>query len=52
MGSINARLTDLSVGLDFEAVEVHHLVPGSHEILDELLLGVVLSIDFSDCSKL
>ena len=35
-----------------EAIEIHHLVPGRHEVIDKLLLRVVTGIDFRDGSKL
>src|SRR5215510_13898875 len=34
------------------AIEVHHLVPRSHEVLHKRLLRVVTSIDFRDCPEL
>ena len=34
------------------AIEVHHLVPRSHEVFHERLLRVVACIDFSDCPEL
>ena len=30
-----------------EAIQVHHLVPGRHEVIDKLLLRVRASVDFS-----
>lgn len=38
--------------LQIEAVGVHDLAPGSHEILDELLLRVALGIDFRKGAQL
>ena len=37
---------------DVKAVSVHDLVPCADEILDELVLVVILSIDFSNGSEL
>src|SRR5678816_371732 len=34
------------------AIQVHHLGPRSHEILDKRLLRVVTRIDFGECPKL
>ena len=34
------------------AIEVHHLVPRSHEVLHKRLLRVVTCIDFRDCPEL
>jgi len=33
-----------------EAIKIHHLVPGSHEVTHELLLRVVSSVDLCECS--
>ena len=35
-----------------KAIEIHHLVPGLHEVVHELLLRVVVCVDFSDCAQL
>ena len=35
-----------------EAIQVHYLVPGSYEVMYELLLGVVLGIDFGQGTQL
>jgi hypothetical protein len=35
-----------------EAIKVHHLVPGRHEVIDKLLLRVRTSIDFSQGPEL
>jgi len=37
---------------DVEAIEVHHLVPGRHEILDELLLRVLAGVDLGQGAQL
>src|SRR6185312_6121552 len=37
---------------EVEAIEVHHLVPGRDEIVDELLLGVGTSVDLRQCAEL
>src|ERR1019366_10103455 len=34
------------------AIQVHHLVPRSHEVLHKRLLRVVTCIDFRDCPEL
>ncbi len=38
--------------IEVKAIEIHHLVPGRHEVIDKLLLRVVTGIDFRDGSKL
>ena len=35
-----------------EAIQVHHLVPGRHEVIDKLLLRVQASVDFSQGAEL
>ena len=35
-----------------KAIEIHHLAPGRHEILDELLLRIIAGVNFSDGPKL
>ena len=35
-----------------EAIKIHDLVPGRHEVIDELQLRVIAGINFRDCSKL
>ena len=35
-----------------EAIRVHHLVPGRHEIIHELLLRIVLRVDFGQRPQL
>ncbi|OGB93544.1 MAG: hypothetical protein A2Z31_08990 [candidate division NC10 bacterium RBG_16_65_8] len=35
-----------------EAIQVHHLVPGRHEVIDKLLLRVRASVDFSQGAEL
>src|SRR3990172_8020771 len=35
-----------------EAIEIHHLVPRSHEVTHERLLRVVTCVDFRDRSEL
>src|SRR5258708_6259058 len=37
---------------EVEAIEVHHLVPGRGEVVDELLLRVGASVDFSQGAEL
>jgi len=37
---------------EVEAVGVHHLVPGTDEVLDELLAGVVLGVGFCQRTQL
>ena len=35
-----------------EAIEVHDLVPRSHEVTNELRLGVVRGVDLGECPEL
>ncbi len=35
-----------------EAIQVHHLVPGRHEVIDELLLRVRAPVDFRQGAEL
>jgi transposase len=37
---------------EVEAIQVHHLVPGRHEVTDELLLRVRASVDFRQGTEL
>ena len=37
---------------EIEAVEVHHLVPGGHEVVHEALSGVLRSVHFRDRAEL
>ncbi len=37
---------------EVEAIKVHHLVPGRDEVVDELLLRVGTSVDFSQGAEL
>ena len=42
----------LFLRVEVEAVEVHDLVPGCHEIADETLFRVIAGIDFSEGAEL
>ena len=41
-----------SESLEVEAIQVHHLVPGRHEVLDELLPRVHRGIDLGQGAQL
>ena len=41
-----------ALSLKVEAIEIHHLVPRSHEVTHELLLRVVICVDFREGSEL
>ncbi len=47
-----SRASHHATSREVEAVEVHHLVPRSHEVTDELLLRVVTRVDFRDGAEL
>src|SRR5690606_34844069 len=40
------------LALQVEAIQVHDLVPGGHEVVDELALGVLAGVDLGDRPKL
>jgi hypothetical protein len=41
-----------SISVEVEAIEVHHLVPGRDEAVDELLFPIGASVDFSQGAEL
>ena len=38
--------------IEVKAIEIHHLGPGGHEVVDELLLRIVAGVDFRNGPKL
>src|ERR1035441_706387 len=54
MGLLETRLqlSFPSSSVKVVAIEVHHLVPRSREVLHKRLLRVVTCIDFRDCAEL